>query len=240
MQTEYRDIGLDAERKALSALRKEYADNLSNLQTDYLAKTQTNDNSYNAFKNGITEWKETTEKELADFVDDGKKRQSELEDLYEEKLRLAKPASYWDTMSKEYMDKGKSWRTWAVVTGIVTVVYLTILLFNIPDKFLPEKSTFTFNGMKATIVFALIASILVYFIRLFVKLATSAYHLSRDAYERYQLTYVYLSLLNEKAVKEEERNIVLQSIFSRADTGLLKGDSTPAFPEGVISQLLKK
>jgi len=94
--------------------------------------------------------------------------------------------------------------------------------------------------MKATIVFALIASILVYFIRLFVKLATSAYHLSRDAYERYQLTYVYLSLLNEKAVKEEERNIVLQSIFSRADTGLLKGDSTPAFPEGVISQLLKK
>lgn len=65
-----------------------------------------------------------------------------------------------------------------------------------------------------------------------------AYHLARDAYERYQLTHVYLSLLDVKAVNDNERSIVLQSIFSRADTGLLKGDSSPAFP-GMLEQILK-
>ena len=85
----------------------------------------------------------------------------------------------------------------------------------------------------------MIVSVAVYIIRLFVKLALSSYHLARDAKEREQLTYVYLALNKEKAIATEERNIVLQSIFSRADTGLLKGDSSPTIPDGVVSQILK-
>lgn len=62
---------------------------------------------------------------------------------------------------------------------------------------------------------------------------------SKDANECYQLTYVYLSLLKEGAVSPEERLIVLQSIFSRSNTGLLKGDSSPTLPDGLTTQLFK-
>ncbi|GAE48464.1 hypothetical protein JCM21738_5611 [Mesobacillus boroniphilus JCM 21738] len=55
-----------------------------------------------------------------------------------------------------------------------------------------------------------------------------------------QLTHLYLALINENAITTEERSIVLQALFSRADTGLLKGDSSPTIPDsGLIGQLLK-
>ncbi len=43
-----------------------------------------------------------------------------------------------------------------------------------------------------------------------------------------------MALLNDKGIAEAERSIVLQSLFSRADTGLLKGDSSPTLPDGMI------
>lgn len=76
-------------------------------------------------------------------------------------------------------------------------------------------------------------------IRLFVKLSISSYHLSRDAKERLQLTHVYLSMIKDKSVDEKDRSIVLQSLFSRSDTGLLKGDNSPKYPDGFIGNIIR-
>ena len=45
--------------------------------------------------------------------------------------------------------------------------------------------------------------------------------LRNSAEEREQLTYVYLSLIKDSAVDEKEKNLIMQSLFSRAETGLL-------------------
>ena len=59
----------------------------------------------------------------------------------------------------------------------------------------------------------------------------SSYHLQRDAEEREQLTHLYLSLINEGAdLDTDSRSIVLQSLFSRVDSGLISGDSSPTMP----------
>ncbi len=66
----------------------------------------------------------------------------------------------------------------------------------------------------------------------------SSFHLQRDAEEREQLTHVYLALTHEKdELDVEARNIILQALFSRADTGLLGGDSGPTMPG--INEMLK-
>jgi len=66
----------------------------------------------------------------------------------------------------------------------------------------------------------------------------SSYHLQRDAEEREQLAYVYLAITHEqKEIDAESRKIVLQALFSRADTGLLK-DSSPTMPGG-LAELIK-
>lgn len=74
-------------------------------------------------------------------------------------------------------------------------------------------------------------------IKKFGSLATSSFHLQRDAIERRRLTHVYMSLLREDAIKPEERSLVLQSIFSRADTGLIRGDG-PTMPETGITKVI--
>ena len=62
------------------------------------------------------------------------------------------------------------------------------------------------------------------------RLTFSSFHLMRDAQERTQLTYVYLSLINEDKIDKSSRDIVLQALFSHTETGLLSGDSAPTMP----------
>lgn len=68
----------------------------------------------------------------------------------------------------------------------------------------------------------------------------SSYHLARDAEERHTLTFFYLALLKDTDVSEENKKLILQSLFSRTDTGLLKDDSGPTMPSNdILSKLIK-
>ena len=73
----------------------------------------------------------------------------------------------------------------------------------------------------------------------FNKSSFSSFHLSRDYRERFQLTNVFLALLHDGDVKcdDQVKQIVMQSLFSRSDTGLLKGEHSFAMPG--VSELLK-
>jgi hypothetical protein len=64
------------------------------------------------------------------------------------------------------------------------------------------------------------------------------FHLSRDAEEREQLSYFYLALIKEGAVEKEDRHLIMQSLFSRADSGLLKEDSSPTMPGTMFEKIM--
>ena len=71
----------------------------------------------------------------------------------------------------------------------------------------------------------------------------SCYHQARDAEERSKLASFYLALIEKGAVTDKERALVINSLFSRADTGLLKGDSTPVMSQNVtelVDAVIKK
>lgn len=82
------------------------------------------------------------------------------------------------------------------------------------------------------VVFATLGAIFAFVIRVFARMAFSSFHLMRDAEEREQLTYLYLSLSKESEIDKESRDIVLQALFSRSETGLLNQDSGPSMPSG--------
>lgn len=233
---------VEAEKQALTDLRDTSSAELQNLSSEFFSQVEEIKAEHASIYEKLKEDQEKLRQDHEQFsidtqslLDRSEKRVNDLEDLYKEKLRLEAPAKYWQDLNIEYKKSGKSWRDWAVGSGVVFIIFLTIILYKFPATLFEN---FGFNSVKATIIFALIASIGVYIIRFFVMLSTSSYHLARDAHERYQLTYIYLSLLKENAIDTTERSIVLQALFSRADTGLLKGDSSPAFP-GVLEQIIK-
>lgn len=163
-------------------------------------------------------------------------RSSELETLYEEKLKLQAPAEYWNEMDRQYNKSGCIWLGVSVGFTLLIIGALILVLKHLPNLF--SVDSHWIDVFKNYAILTVITSIAVYILRLLVKMAVSSFHLSRDAKERNKLTYFYLALIEKNAVTEKERAIILNSLFSRADTGLLKGDSSPTM-SGNVSELVE-
>lgn len=76
----------------------------------------------------------------------------------------------------------------------------------------------------------------------FIKIIFSAFHLARDSEERHTLTYFYLALLKDQnnEITKEDRQLIMQALFSRSETGLLKDDSAPKMPNDILTKLFGK
>ena len=158
-------------------------------------------------------------------------RRNELEKVYREKLRLEAPAKYWDNMAGDYKKRGDKWLRWCIGVAITLVVILLACFF----KMSMEKTTDAswFGVIRNYVILTATVGIGVYMLRLFVRMCMSCYHQARDAEERSKLASFYLALIEKGAVTDKERALVINSLFSRADTGLLKGDSTPVMSQNV-------
>lgn len=133
----------------------------------------------------------------------------------------------------------EGWKAIYWLVGLVAFACVTLylLLWLTPDGMLLSFIKGQASAIKWSIVYVTFISFLAYGIRALNKVAFSSFHLARDAEEREQLTYVYLSLIKDSAVDEKEKNLIMQSLFSRAETGLLKGDSGPAMPNDITGKI---
>lgn len=166
----------------------------------------------NAFERQLTEW---TEKVAI------------LEKTYEEKLKLKKPAEYWAKSARRYGIQGGLW-TLAIVALVV------VAAINFQEIFVTwlqgRETPVQLNTIQGVILYGSIAGVYAFLLRVLARLAFSSFHLMRDAEEREQLTYLYLSLTNEAEIDKESRDIVLQALFSRSETGLLAQEHGPTMP----------
>lgn len=165
-----------------------------------------------AFEGHLSEWAEKI---------------STLEKTYEEKLKLKKPAEYWAKAARKYGVQGGLW-----ILAIVTLVVVALINFQeIFVTWLQGKETpIQLNTIQGVILFGSIAGVYAFLLRILSRLAFSSFHLMRDAEEREQLTYLYLSLTNEAEIDKGSRDIVLQALFSRSETGLLVQEHGPTMP----------
>lgn len=180
----------------------------------------------------FNEWFEGTEETIG-----VKKKILDLERTYETQLKLKKPADYWKTRAENLKKEG--WRAihWLIGLVVFTCLTLYLLLWLTPEGMLLSFIKGNAQAIKWSIIYITFISFLAYGIRALNKVAFSSFHLARDAEEREQLTYVYLSLIKDSAVDEKDKNLIMQSLFSRADTGLLKDDSGPTMPNDFAGKI---
>jgi hypothetical protein len=242
---------LQHEKKAFADLKAEIATTRDFAKSDY-----------QRFTNEVSFWKDATKGEIQTFLSEERQlfedshkscvnkfeeshqnwsdHIGEMEKLYNEKLRLEGPAQYWKQFETDYQRRGRVWAGLAVLATLFLIGFVCFVLYRPPEIF--KSLEVTLAGAKGAVMLAIALSAIIYIVHLFVRFATSAYHLARDAREREQLTHVFLALIREKAAEPKEREIVLQALFSRADTGLLKGDSSPTMPTafGNIAEVIKR
>lgn len=174
-------------------------------------------------------------------LDTSEAKIKELESLYIEKLKLSAPAEFWKNRGADLQTKGH----WSLLLLVVLVLIvsgsLALLLWQVPEEI--YKSFFNEDKSAAirwSIIYITFISFMAYCIRAITKLMFSSYHLARDCQERYTLTYFYLALLKDTEITKEDRQLIMQSLFSRAETGLLKDDSTPSMPNDIVNKFFSK
>lgn len=172
--------------------------------------------------------RERLDSEMVSLKESLKKRNEELKSTLSELLRLGSPKDRWKEASEDYEKSSKRHTrllSFILVLGVVVYFALIHLLL------LDESDVFTFQSLRVVSLIFLLSAAYFYAVRILARLVFSSLHLARDAREREHLTHVYLALISEgAAVGDNSRDIVLQALFSRSNTGLLGDDSSPTMP----------
>ncbi|MDP4282801.1 MAG: DUF6161 domain-containing protein [Bacteroidota bacterium] len=242
---------IDSEKKSISTIRNDFQKILGdseNQMTDYLSQANQKYIDYSGkideFKkekeSTYSTWFENTSKSFDQFKADSDNKIKELEELYREKLKLEAPAKYWSDRAKKLRTEGYWWLGALILMVLVGIGMLIWSLSEISNGTLARIFQNSGTAIKWSVVFITLISFIAFAIRIFSKLTFSSFHLVRDAEEREQLTYVYLALQKEKGIDETERHLIMQSLFSRADTGLLKDDAGPTMPGNIVDNIIRK
>lgn len=241
----------EAEKASLNKLRSTYETYMSKADgqlINLLKETKENfDKSISYFENMKNEkakqyedWETLIKDENSTFYNNASDKFTKLEETYRSQLKLKEPAKYWKDRSEKLRLQGRNLMILVIVLVFIAITFLGELLWNSPESiFISWTAADKSPAIRWSIIFITLLSFIYLAIRSLSKYMFSTFHLARDCEERYTLTYFYLSLLKDTQIDPNERQLIMQSLFSRADTGLLKEDSSPAMPNDVIS-ILKK
>ncbi|MGM0835882.1 MAG: DUF6161 domain-containing protein [Bacillota bacterium] len=234
---------LDSPEAIFNDYQTEYEININNLTLkkkeleSEIARLQ---NFVNEFELKINEdikgLNEKWNSDVTQLVSEKKTVIETLEVQYSEMLKLSGPTQYWTNLSKTYKNQGILWSliSFIIAIGLGCVVWILSSNLNLADT---EDIT---NTLHKYLIVGVTTSIGFYLLSQGVKITMSRFHLSTDYEERAQLTNVYLALIKEEEnYPTEEKQIILQSIFSRSESGLIKGDSGPVMPNNFFSQMIK-
>lgn len=166
------------------------------------------------FRSSINNWQEEKEARL-----------NNLEETYKNKLSLEAPEILWYNRSKEYREKAKYW-TWVLIVAALSLVgSLTGLVMVIHDYSLDTFQEIPF--ISKSFILVSIISFFVYVIRVLIKIVMSNHHLATEYEQKAALTRFYQALTFAGTdIAKEERIIIIHSLFSKSDTGLVKTDSS--------------
>lgn len=239
------------EKSSLTRLRNQIDKYISDSEKDFIELSKgfeskvkaTTDEilAYKEEKAGLyEEWFKNTSASFSEFDASSKKKVSDLETLYRDKLKLEAPAKYWKERATKLRIEGYKWLTGLVACTLSGVGIFMVLLNYLSNGVLQEIFNDTATAIKWSVIFITLVSFLAFLIKTFSKLTFSAFHLVRDAEEREQLTIVFLSMQKEQAIDPTERHLIMQSLFSRADTGLLKDEGSPTMPGNIFDKIVAK
>lgn len=231
-----------AEKSTLSKLRNDFEKYLSQSEThtinylkDYKDKLDLSLEEFRELKDTreteVDNWFDLIKEENNTFYKNASEKLINLENTYKVKLKLEEPALYWAERARKLRNYGK-------ISAILLFIFIGLAALSLGEiLWMSPENIYSswFDGDKSaairwSIVYITLLSLIFLGIRALTKYMFSCFHLASDAEERYTLTYFYLSLLKDDKVNEHDRQLIMQSLFSRADTGLLKEDSSPSMP----------
>lgn len=230
-----RDISAKTLYKEMEGNISETLNTITNEKEEYV-------NYMNDKKTEIDEWFVKSKSHFNEFIEESKKEENQLVATYEAKLKVSKPAEYMLEKANEYKKQLGKWVKAIIITSVVLLILLGVIIspsIDFSDKVI-EINFFNANmPIYSSVIILAMISIILYVLRIFVKMAISSKHLYEEYYQKHILTYFYLSLINDDKMIESTEESILLSLFSKSDTGLIKNDTNTDVLELAKSAILK-
>jgi hypothetical protein len=241
------------ESESLNQLHKRWDEELTNHRDSWQTEYQTKIDEatlQNQKVNGlISDWQDQTETQTADLETHTNKFKSqfdseladaktELENLtktYDDKLALHAAVKYWGIQLKSHNKKAIGF---AIALGVMTLVVIsTIIIFSYSTLDAPIKEIHLSKIFTA----AALTTFGIWLIKILANIFMSHLHLATDAQERRTMIHTYLALTRKgQGPKEEDRQLILQTLFRPSSTDMVKNDQGPTQLVDMINRLSTK
>ncbi|WEK50282.1 MAG: DUF6161 domain-containing protein [Candidatus Kaistia colombiensis] len=165
------------------------------------------------------------------------------EQLFKEHMRLKGPVEYWTKKAAAHRTDAKTYRglllKFSICAGIALMLALTgLAAYAIHSAELARHPT----AYLSLVTLGVVLSTMVFWAaRILTRLFLSEHHLGIDAEERAVMAQTYLALTAEGRATEDERRIVLGSLFRPTADGIVKDDAAPDLsPAALFSKIASK
>ena len=179
---------------------------------------------------------------------------ADITKTYLEKMKLLAPVEYWKNKRKNHWILAVAFSIVVFISGGLSgiFIYKTVNptfeymaqylqeLHKIEDPKNPQnisKYEKPIIPVSAFTLFVVIVTMLFWLIKILIKLIVSNIHLANDADERIVLLQTYISLIDDKYAKEDDRKIILEHIFRHSAIGLIKDESLNTPIESIMKSL---
>lgn len=148
-----------------------------------------------------------------------------MEETYNSKLKLEAPEQLWRDRAKEHQRSAKCW-SWGLILASVALIiassWFIIVLHNYSLGNLKEAPFISRSFILVSVI-----SFFIYVVRVLIKIVLSNHHLATEYRQKAALTRFYQSLTYAGTdIDKDERLIIMNALFSRVDTGLVKVDGS--------------
>lgn len=195
---QYEDITILAEKKH-NEIQKLFDDKVHEL---------------NEFQNAIETWKDDKEKKIND-----------LEETYKNKLKLEAPEQLWRNRAEEHKKSATYWSVGLILTSVALIIASSRFIIVLHDYSLGNLKEAPF--ISRSFILVSVISFFIYVVRVLIKIVLSNHHLATEYRQKAALTRFYQSLTYAGTdIDKDERLIIMNALFSRVDTGLVKVDGS--------------
>ena len=176
-------------------------------------------------------------------------------------IELQKSYKFWEIQEKSYASR---YWLYLLVTMIVVVIFLLSVGYYVNNIESVEQNQIANNENNTTTTqtkqesevsrsddnfkfkklfkygfLVLLTSMIIWIIRILMKITLSNYHLSIDARERIIMIRTYLALIKEgKGFAEDDKKVILDNIFRPTNFGIIK-DETHITPADILGAMKK-
>jgi len=184
-------------------------------------------------------WFGNSKKDYDEFMTQSETKMQNLEKTYSEKLKVEKPAEFMAKKSEEYTEQTKFWVKLDVIIAAILLILLALIIdpkVDFGEKVISVNLFSNELPVYSSIIILAMICLIIYVLRIMIKITMSSKHLSEEYKQKYILAYFYLSLINEGKMDEKVGQTILTLLFSKADTGLIKNDNGSEY-ESIVKML---